>query len=132
MFTSAIKKTSVKYFIFTAFCFVFQLGYEHFSHGVNSNFMRLAFLIPLFGGVFTALILWVENRQSPSPKRIASQLFSGGVIWLTLGSLFQGVLEIYGTTNHLIVVFPVVGILQILISAFILLFGWILGADCGD
>ncbi|MBQ3127140.1 MAG: hypothetical protein IJC15_08730 [Clostridia bacterium] len=81
--------------------------YEQFSHGVWSAAMVYAFAIPLCGGAlpFAALALW--GGQSPRPfARVCWHL---GLATLTVGSLFSGVLAIYGTTNRLIAVYPIAG-----------------------
>ena len=38
-------------------------------------------------------------------------LLESGIIILTLGMLLGGVIEIYGTTNSLLIVYPILGIL---------------------
>lgn len=90
--------------IFTAF---FGFVYEQFSHGVWSVPMVYAFAIPLVGGAlpFAALARW--GRREPAP--LARTCWHLGLATLTVGSLFAGVLEIYGTTNRLIAAYPAAG-----------------------
>jgi drug/metabolite transporter (DMT)-like permease len=78
--------------------------YEHFSFGVWSNFMGFAFLIPLLGGTLPGLLLerLPVRRRPGGPSR---WLWGAGLTVLTAGSLFRGVLEIYGTTSHLCAVY---------------------------
>lgn len=100
-----------KYLGVTIFCFVFQVIYGIFSHDVSSNYMTFAFMIPLVGGIIgTASFI----RPGRTGNAFFRQCINGAVAWLTLGSIFQGVLEIYGTTNHKVVVFAIVGGLHIL------------------
>jgi len=107
------KKISCIYLVLTAFCFVFSTVYEHFSHGVYSNFMVFLFLFPLMGGVIPFALL---SRQDilPYPGRISNQLFHFGIAALTVGSCFQGILEIYGTSSDYIVAYWITGIIFLL------------------
>ena len=82
--------------------------YEHFSHGVYSGYMIYAFMIPLVLGCATYLTK--ASRVIEAGGQAAELLFAGAVTTLSIGSVLQGVLEIYGTTNHLIAFYPVVGI----------------------
>lgn len=109
----SMKRSLMGYGAATIFCFVFQIIYEKFAHGVTSYFMVLAFLIPLIGGLISVASIYVSKGGKGN---IFRQLICGGVIWLTLGSIFQGVLEIYGTTNRLIIVFVVVGMTQLILA----------------
>lgn len=43
-------------------------------------------------------------------------LWNSGVACLSVGCVFQGVLAIYGTTNSLIVVYPITGGLLMLLA----------------
>ncbi len=92
----------------TVFCAIFGVIYEIFSHGVYSVFMMCAFLIPLLLGVIPALI--IKKKGLRKPEAISYGTWNAGVATITIGSLFQGVLEIYGTTNRLIWVYPFAGI----------------------
>ena len=84
----------------TAFA-AFGAIYEHFGHGVYSYFMLYAFMVPLVLGVIP--LLFFKKRF---PDR-ALGLWHCMIGTLTVGSIFQGVLEIYGTTNRMIMVYPV-------------------------
>lgn len=112
------RRNRILYCLFTVFVFFFQLIYEYFSHGVKSNYMIFSFLIPLAGGFIT------DQSFKMTPKKriyLFRQLTGGAVIWLTLGSIFRGVLEIYGTTNHRILVFAIAGALHGIAALFVLL-----------
>ncbi len=101
--------TGFRYLLFSLFCVLFGAVYENFSHEVYSNYMIYAFLFPLIGGtlVFSALALSGARRV---PGKMARNFYHSGIVTLTVGSIFKGVLEIYGTTNRLIRVYWIVGI----------------------
>ena len=86
--------------------------YELFSHGVYSNYMVFAFMIPLAAGAIPDLIAAAaDKKRAPlSSDHTASGLQLAAVATLTAGSLVKGALDIYGTTNRLTVVYPAVGI----------------------
>ena len=87
---------------------LFAAVYECFSHGVVSAFMVGAFLIPLLGECLPGLLL---ARLSPQRRPGAGSrwLWGAGLTVLMAGSLFRGVLEIYGTTSRLGAVYWAVG-----------------------
>ena len=93
------KKTAIVYFCVSVFCAVFGLIYEYFSHGVYSFFMAFNFLAPLVHGALPFFIISLIGKGMPG--RIAFNLYNSGVATLTVGFIFKGVLEIYGTTNKL-------------------------------
>ena len=120
MFTSLTKKSDKKldkiskiYLGISAFCIVFAAIYEYFSHGVYSAFMIFAFLIPFLGGtvVFYTIKRFATNSM---PGESLVRLYNCGIATLTVGSIFQGVLEIYGTTNSLVNVYLLVGAMLII------------------
>jgi hypothetical protein len=78
----------------------FAAVYELFSHQVYSDFLLFAFLFPLLGGVLPCTIL-LRSPRLPRPGVLTRCLYPSGLATLTAGSLFQGILEIYGTTNRL-------------------------------
>ena len=80
--------------------------YEHFSHEVYSIFMIGAFAIPLIAGIVYMFIR----------KKVNKYLFTTGWITLLVGSYMKGVLEIFGTTNRLLIVYWIVGTVLILLS----------------
>lgn len=114
MFTSDTDsgKRSIKlaftYLLITIITALFGAVYEKFSHGVYSYSMLYAFAYPLIGGVLPYLSFGVSKKAKLPPNH-SRLLCHFGVSTLTVGSIIQGVLEIYGTTNALTYVFPVVG-----------------------
>jgi hypothetical protein len=101
--------------------------YGLFSHGVYSYFMTYAFMIPLLGGALPHLIVAMkradadtassadepeESTASEEQKGLANILDARDtqlaiIATLTAGSLLKGVLDIYGTTNRLLIAYPV-------------------------
>ncbi len=86
--------------------------YESFSHGVRSNYMIFAFLIPLLAGAVPNLLaaLAGNKKRADRGSTAAAGLQLAGVATLTAGSLLNGALEIYGTTNRLMTAYPVMGL----------------------
>lgn len=101
------------------FLALFGAVYEAFSHGVYSYFMIYAFAIPLLLGVTLCAILLAKKIY---PSQVFIRLWNAGTVVLSWGSVYAGVLEIYGTTNRLMIVYPVAGgllLLSGLVSAFV-------------
>ena len=94
--------------IATVFFAVFGGIYEYFSHEVYSFYMLYAFMIPLIMGVLPYSVMLLKGR----PGFIDELLWHWDAViaTFTLGSVFKGVLDIYGTTNKLLIVYPVAGI----------------------
>lgn len=113
----AIKKKIKKYIILSIIIFIFSLIYEFFSHGVYSNYMLLAFLFSLLGGAVIYSIIFLNNKNIISEKGM--NIYDMSLITIMIGSIIKGVLEIYGTTNSLIIVYWIVGIVLLLISTII-------------
>ena len=111
----------------TVFVFVFAKIYGIFSHGVSSAFMSYAFLLPLsliflpkLLNLCTGNRLWNGSLETEEGEKklflssLASFLWKSGVAVLTVGSLYKGVLDIYGTSGSFEWVCPVVGILALI------------------
>ena len=111
--------------------------YGLFSHGVYSYYMTYAFMIPLLGGAIPHLIAAMK-RADPADAAAEAEEQAGTsdipaakdtqlafVATLTAGSLLKGVLDIYGTTNRLLIAYPVMAVL-ILAAALTVLIkrGW--------
>ena len=108
MYTSVnvLKKHLVFNLAGTLFLVLFGAVYEMFSHGVFSFFMLYAFAVPLVFGVTLYLVLLFLGKY---PDRVFLNLWNSAIAAFSAGSVFQGVLEIYGTTNSLIIVYPIAG-----------------------
>ena len=110
--------------------------YGLFSHGVYSYFMTYAFMIPLLGGAMPHLAAAMkgadtaaensnDEREVPAENEAQTglaKIFDARdtqlaiVATLTAGSLLKGVLDIYGTTNRLLIVYPVIALLMLAIA----------------
>ncbi len=77
--------------------------------------MIYAFAYPLVGGALLFLILSFV-RLKHYPPALSRNFYHGGIATLTVGSLMQGVLEIYGTTNSLTVFYKIVGIPMVIVG----------------
>lgn len=116
-----ISNAWIKYSIASAAVLVCSLVYEHFSHGVYSVFMLGAFLVPLLAGALPCFLSESLSRKKRScetgrtaasgHKLTAADLQLAAVVTLTAGSLLKGALEIYGTGNSLMAVYPIAGII---------------------
>ena len=113
MFTSD-KAVSVKkyasviggYLLATAACALFGAIYERFSHEVYSYFMIYAFSFPLMLGAIPFSLMQRAGR--PYPYKAAGLIHAGAAAF-TVGSIVQGVLVIYGTSNPLTAVYWIAG-----------------------
>ena len=71
-----MKKLFV-YFGISTFIFIFSQIYEYFSHGVYSNFMVFAFLIPFIGLFIPSLInIFYKKRNLRQCKIIMEMWYS--------------------------------------------------------
>ena len=115
-------KTAAVYLIVSLFCSVFGAVYEFFSHGVYSAYMLFCFVPPLTLGCAVFFIIYLAG--SDMPCRLAFNLYNSGVASITVGFIMNGVIEIYGTTNHLTLIYFIAG------AAFIVagVIAWIVGA----
>lgn len=104
---SAVR-TAFIYLIISLFWMIFGAVYEIFSHEVYSFYMIYAFGVPLVGGTLPYLVIGLSRRKR-YPGIVAKNLHHAGIATLTVGSVLQGVLDIYGTTNDLIRFYWVVG-----------------------
>ena len=124
---SACVRIAFRYLLVSILCAGFGAVYELFSHGVYSGGMLYAFLFPLVGGALPAL--WLTKCEKPLPAGAAQQLWHFGISALTVGSLFSGALQIYGTTSRLTVVYWLAGGACMLLA---LLTGMFLPAEKGE
>ena len=90
---------------------VFGMIYESFSFGVFSYAMIYAFgFFAVGGGLFWRLV-GIKRKFVPA---MAACFWNAGLATLTLGSILKGVLDIYGSSNSLLILFPVLGIVDML------------------
>mgnify|MGYP000142148461 FL=1 len=114
-----IEKLVFTYLIVTLVCAGFGAVYEFFSHGVYSYYMLYAFLLPFLGGtVYFYCILYFRSKI---PGCIARRFQHFGILTLTVGCMICGILEIYGTTNHLVKIYFIVGGIFLVIGNFMYL-----------
>ena len=99
----------------TAFLALFGAVYEYFGHGVYSPYMIYAFALPLTLGALPWCALSLKARRPMCCG--AARLWDSGVLTLAVGSVFRGVLDIFGTTNRLVAVYPAAGAALLLIGA---------------
>ena len=90
---------------FAAFCGVFAAVYEHFSFGVYSGAMVFSFAAPLLTGV-VLIILRALHRH---PGTLVLQLLGCTAATFAAGSIAAGVVELYGTDNPLLKIYPAAG-----------------------
>ena len=117
MYTSGKKtwaKLSLIYLGLTIFTALFGAVYEIFSHEVYSYYMIYAFAVPLVLGVLPNLICLVRNVRNIHPLSV--WFWNAGVITLTVGALFHGALEIFGTINKLAIVYQIASSFFFLVS----------------
>lgn len=100
----------------SVFVALFGAIYELFSHMVYSYYMIYAFAIPLVFGTLPPIIVMMTEIKNP--QRISWNFYSGSIACFTMASIFKGVLDIYGTTNGLIIVYLIAG-LMLLIASFV-------------
>lgn len=105
--TKSVLKTAFVYLIISLFCAVIGGIYEKFSHEVYSYYMIYAFGFPLVLGAIPLFAIGLYGKKIPC--RFSLNAWNSGVATLTVGSIFKGALDIYGTTNKLLIVYPIVG-----------------------
>lgn len=91
------KKLFIIYICVSAFTAFFGAVYSAFGHGVVSYPMRLAFLFPLLMGLIPSLICFLNNNGL-FPKLPARYFWHSSISIFTVGSVLQGVLDIYGNS----------------------------------
>ncbi len=111
-----LLKTALVYTAAAVFCAFAGAVYEKFGHGVYSYPMIYAFGFPLAGGALPALVSAVLKNPKLPPWQ-ARYFYHSALAVFTVGSVFSGVLEIYGTTSRLSKIYPAAGAVLLLISA---------------
>ena len=118
--TKFFKKQAKIYLLFSAFCCLFGIIYEIFSHNVYSYYMLLSFLIPLILGFLPSYIFYTLKFKNVANKHSIT-LYNCSILTFTLASIIKGILDIYGTTNKLIYVYLIAGLILIISSFFLIL-----------
>ena len=98
-----IEKLVFTYLIITLVCAGFGAVYEFFSNGVYSYFYCILYF------------------RSKIPRCIARRFQHFGILTVTVGCMVCGILEIYGTTNHLVNIYFIVGGVFLVIGNFMYL-----------
>ena len=108
MYTSdkSALKNCIGHICVSLFLALFGAIYERYSHEVYSYYMIYAFAIPL---LFGALPFGIAALKNAVPSRAVINLWNSAIAAFSVGSLFKGVLDIYGSTNRLLTVYPIVG-----------------------
>ena len=107
-------RIAFRYLLVSILCALFGAVYELFSHGVYALGMVYGFGFPLIGGVLPALLLLKYGVKLTSDA--SRQLWYFGISAFTVGSLFSGALEIYGTSSPLTSVYWLAGGACLLLS----------------
>lgn len=102
-------KTGYIYLLVSLFCVLFGAVYERFSHEVYSGYMIYAFVFPLAGGTLPFISLSRFGCRH-LPGILPLNIYNAGIATVTVGSIMEGVLEIYGTTNDLLIFYWYVGL----------------------
>lgn len=86
------------YAIASAFCLVFYLIYDQFSHEVRSNYLTYLCLWPLLLGFLPSVLLQLVKRL-PKPGIGVRNLYRCGVEALTVSSALRGIFDIAGNAS---------------------------------
>ena len=109
-------RTAYIYIGIKIFVGLFGGVYEIFSHNVFSPAMYLAWIIPCVLGAFVYLALAFIPLEKV-PGMATACVYNFGVAMLTIRSIFIGVIEIYGTTNRLMLaIYTVLSIVFLVIG----------------
>ncbi len=113
-FALAIKdrKSFVTWTVFTIFCILFSTIYEFFSFGVFSIYMIALGVWPLFLGILPSLFF----------KEHMGRFWTDGILMITLGSMLQGILEIYGTSSIYPIIMMAAGVAFLMLAGVLHLF----------
>lgn len=95
---NSAKKGLLIYLCAAAFCFVFYIVYNSFSHGVHSVFMTFLFVIPLVLGALPCLVFTLAAKIR-FPGRLCVNLWNSGVAAIACASVLQGIFEIAGAES---------------------------------
>ena len=111
-------KKSWIYLGISVFVFIFGQIYEYFSHGVYSSYMIFAFLIPFIGLFIPSLLNNLILKRTVSDN--VTLPWKCGIATLSAGSIYKGILEIYGTSGTFEMVYLIIGSFLCIMAAIIL------------
>lgn len=111
-------KKSLIYLGISIFVFIFGQIYEYFSHGVYSIYMMFAFLIPFIGLFIPSLLNNLILKRKITDN--VTLPWKCGIATLTVGSIYKGILEIYGTSGTFEQVYLIIGSLLCIIATIVL------------
>ena len=77
--------------------------------------MCISFIFPLLFRIEVLIIM----KNKINIKVISHNLFKSGILTFTIYFVIMGVLEIYGTTNSLVIVYPMLGLSLLVLSIII-------------
>ena len=112
-------KKSWIYLGISVFVFIFGQIYEYFSHGVYSSYMMYAFLIPFIGLFIPSFLNNLILKRKITDN--VTLPWKCGIATLTVGSIYKGVLEIYGTSGTFEQVYLIIGSLLCIIATIVLI-----------
>lgn len=112
------KKQIKKYLIMSGVFSIFGFIYEQLSHNIYSQYMIYAFLFPLLMGAMIYGIIY-KTETGELLSKLGMNIYNSAILTFTLGSVMQGVLEIYGTTNKLVFYYLIIGTILVIISLII-------------
>lgn len=127
--SAAAGRIALNYLAASVTCASIGLIYELFSHGVWSAYMVLGWVFPFVLGALPNFIIWLTGAKEPSTA--AENVYACGIATFTVGCMLKGVLEIFGTTSHLLKAYPIAGIVLTAIGALIYLLGKKKAETCG-
>lgn len=120
-------KKSLIYLGISVFVFIFGQIYEYFSHGVYSSYMMYAFLIPFIGLFIPSFLNKLILKRTVSDN--VTLPWKCGIATLSAGSIYKGILEIYGTSGTFEIVYLIIGSIFCIMAA-VFLAGGIARKDC--
>lgn len=102
--------------IVTLFCLLFSSIYNHYGHGVYSNYMSYMFLIPFLSGVlpYGVLAMFIKAKDV---SRFSYNSYNSGIATLIIGSMLKGIFEIAGTNSPYLMVYLIAGMSMLIIGA---------------
>ena len=102
---------------FAIFVALFGAIYEMFSHEVYSYYMIYAFGIPLFFGVLCSVLTPALFKRFP--REFEAALWNLSIVTLTVGSILKGIVDIYGSNNQKLILYPITGCILALLAVLV-------------